>query len=324
MKATKILAMALALQFAPLAVAAAQETTTEADIVVQAPSASDREQVGLYVQSLTTPVGRRIMPRWNNDLCLGLAGMRTEQARAMNDRIGELANSLGIDVQPPGCRPNVLIFFSADANTLAQEIAANGNLVSATGDTGNSRGQEALAEFVADSRAVRWWHVSTSSVDGFEFGRDSREQAPRQNAPTSFDPSAEATPADQARELDQQRGDSVNNGIRVRQMSRVRGAVAENMARVLIVIDATRTTEATIAAVADYVAMITLAQINPDADVSSVPSILNLFAEGDVQRPGQLTSWDRAYLTALYEGTEATNVRQQENQIVRNMMRATQ
>ena len=49
----------------------------------------------------------------------------------------------------------------------------------------------------------------------------------------------------------------------------------------------------------DYAAMVVLAQVDPRADYSDQPTVLNLF--GDPQNVTGLTDWDRAYLQALYE-----------------------
>ena len=50
---------------------------------------------------------------------------------------------------------------------------------------------------------------------------------------------------------------------------------------------------------ADYVAMVTLAQIDPEADTSRYASILNVFDAPD--SAVGLTEWDQAYLRGLYD-----------------------
>ncbi len=49
---------------------------------------------------------------------------------------------------------------------------------------------------------------------------------------------------------------------------------------------------------ADYVAMVALAQLDMKADASSFPTVLNAFQPNAV--PTGLTSWDLDYLQALY------------------------
>jgi hypothetical protein len=68
--------------------------------------------------------------------------------------------------------------------------------------------------------------------------------------------------------------------------------------------------------------MVTLAQINPEADTANAPTILNLFNGATIDpKPTSLTSWDLAYLRGLYASSDTPrNTRQQEGQIVRRMI----
>jgi hypothetical protein len=52
---------------------------------------------------------------------------------------------------------------------------------------------------------------------------------------------------------------------------------------------------------ADYIALVGLADVRLDADSTPVPSILELFGHGT--SPQGLTRWDRALLYALYNTT---------------------
>ena len=56
----------------------------------------------------------------------------------------------------------------------------------------------------------------------------------------------------------------------------------------------------------DYAAMVGLADINLDADLGDVPSILRIFEEPAEARPAGLTHWDEAFLAALYHSDQAT------------------
>lgn len=67
----------------------------------------------------------------------------------------------------------------------------------------------------------------------------------------------------------------------------------------LVVIDARQTRDVPIAAIADYVSLVSLADIRPDAAQPAQASILNLFA-GGATAPAGLTETDRAYLRGVY------------------------
>jgi hypothetical protein len=85
--------------------------------------------------------------------------------------------------------------------------------------------------------------------------------------------------------------------------SRILASVAEDTFSVVVVVDPDRTGGATFGQLADFVAIVTLARIDLDADFASSPTILRLFSKTDSQGEGvpkQLTDWDRAFLKALY------------------------
>jgi hypothetical protein len=319
MKLSRLLATLAVLHLGAGGYANAQDalTTDSPEIVVPAPSASDEQMVRAYVSALSAPSSSRtLMPRWTGPLCLGMTGMQADQARVVNDRIGAVAHGLGIAVRAPGCRPNVLIFFTRDPGGTAQQIADQSGLVFA--DEANSRGSTALREFVTAPRAVRWWHVSHSTSDGIAFGRNSSQQFQPSRIQTEVDLNDQS---DQET-LDNQAASGASNAVRVRSMSRVTSNVYEAFDRAIIVVDSNRASEVTIGALSDYLAMTALAQLNPDADVAEAPSILNLFSDAPGPKPASLTSWDLAYLEGLYASAESSrNARHQERQIVRRMMR---
>jgi hypothetical protein len=326
MNVVKALAVVGALQAATLGAAFAQPAAaTDEEVVVRPPAASDQEAVRSYVQTLTTPTRTRSpMPRWYGPLCVGVVGMQAAQAQVFNDRIGEVAEAVRLQVQGPGCRPNVLIHFTSDSAGLTRRLADQNNLISANNATGNSRGEEALRDFVDQSRAVRWWHVSRTGTDGVSFGRDSQQNGEQERTRVQEFTGAGGGNSEEQAEFDMQdqTSEEVTSGTRVREVSRLRGGVMEMMDYVIIVIDANQVSHTTVGSLADYVSMVTLAQINPDAETAEAPTILNLFDQGANPRPTELTSWDLAYLRGLYDSADTPrSTRQQEGQIVRRMMR---
>jgi hypothetical protein len=76
------------------------------------------------------------------------------------------------------------------------------------------------------------------------------------------------------------------------------GAVQE-LTSVIIVVDGRQTTEINMGQLADYIAMMGLAQIRVQADTGTAPSILHLFQGSDPQPLG-LSPWDEAFLHSLY------------------------
>jgi hypothetical protein len=102
--------------------------------------------------------------------------------------------------------------------------------------------------------------------------------------------------------------------------SRIQRPTHQDFNRVVIVVDATAASGRRFDALADYIAMVTLAQIDPDADTAEADTILNLFKHAEGDRAEAMTTWDLAYLEGLYEARpNAWTARQQEADISRRM-----
>jgi hypothetical protein len=82
------------------------------------------------------------------------------------------------------------------------------------------------------------------------------------------------------------------------------GAVQE-LTSVIIVVDTRQTTNRNMGQLADYIAMVGLAQIRVAADTGTAPSILRLFRESDPQPQG-LSPWDEAFLRSLYATSQSS------------------
>jgi hypothetical protein len=71
-------------------------------------------------------------------------------------------------------------------------------------------------------------------------------------------------------------------------------------------VDSARVTGLTVGQLTDYVAMVGLVRTREAANAADAPTILRLFAAGDEGRPEGLSSWDRAFLKALYNTDRST------------------
>jgi hypothetical protein len=162
--------------------------------------------------------------------------------------------------------------------------------------------------------------VSRTGTDGVSFGRSSQQNGEQERTRVQ-EFTGEPGSSTPEQEMQENTSENASSGTRVREVSRLHGGVMEMMDYVIIVIDANQASHTTVAALADYVSMITLAQINPDAETRQAPTILNLFEDEAMQRPTELTSWDLAYLRGLYASSDTPrSTRQQEGQIARRMM----
>src|SRR5262249_51762250 len=106
--------------------------------------------------------------------------------------------------------------------------------------------------------------------------------------------------------------------------TRINSASHQNFGLAFIIVDARKLHGASFEALADYIAMVTLAQLDPRADIAQYPTILNLFANRE-PAPAAMTDWDVAYLQGLYGATrDARNAQQQEGEIAHSMAGALQ
>ena len=287
------LAAALALASAPAPVAgdASSPSPVRApqDVVVTAIRPKDHV-VEKFVQQLAAPAGEddRIT-RWNDEICSGVTGLSRADAEYFNDRLAEVALKVGLKVGEPGCTPNIVAVITPDVKPLMQELSRHRYVLAGftdVGDTtsGGSRTQT-FDKFIAAPRPVNWWHIS--------------ERVTADGGATII-------------------GGVLHTFIQGRMIARTN----EELRYVLIVVDAHQTQGVALKALANYVAMASLAQLNPEAPVTRLSSIMTLFADRDAGRtpPEGMTSWDIGYLKGLYAArTDAPDALGQRGDIVRTI-----
>jgi hypothetical protein len=270
--------------------------TAEPEIVVTGERVE--EQIRNFVTALSAPPAREDqLARWDQEVCVGVIGLRARYGQFMADRISQRADEIGLQPGRPGCRANVVVFVTPDSDRFTSQLVEDfPELVAARwADNTVTQGQEALQQFMNDSRPVRWWHVAnTVSADGQALGDVQTSQSGGQFRTQVI------------------RTTSIGFG-------RLSRTTRQDLSRVVIVVDATRVAGRQFDALADYVAMVALSQVDPDADTRALSTILNLFTEGSPP-PLALTDWDKAYLTGLYEAPRnARNAQQQQGAIARSM-----
>lgn len=236
-----------------------------------------------FVNEVAEPNQRRGLARWENHICIGVANLRTEPAQYIVDRVSTIAEDIGLTPGEPGCKPNVIVIASDRPADVARELTRERRGAFRMGGSGMDRGGDALEDFVASRAPVRWWQVSVP------VNSETGEIAVRMPGycRDTCDSSGGSTPEDYA------------PTIAVFAASRLSTQIRDELFRTVVIIDVDKTSGVSAHQLADYVAMVTLAQIDPEADTSGYASILNLFDD-----PGAtigLTEWDRAYLQGLYD-----------------------
>lgn len=220
-----------------------------------------------FVGDVAAPVRGRGMARWNRTVCVGAVNFQPAMAHYLTDRISTVAQDLGLSAGGPGCSPNIMIIGTDDGKALANAMVAKNRRTFRPGPSGTDHGSEALNTFRTSDAAIRWWQVSVP-VDSHTG--DIAIRLPGEDAPQ----------------------------INTFAASRLSTQIVDSLVRSIIIVDMTKLDGLNSLQLSDYIAMISLAQIDPKADTSRYHSILNV--AGDPVQADSLTDWDIAYLDGLY------------------------
>lgn len=283
-------------KFAFLAVLAA----TTAPALAQTPPASGNNKVVIEAQrpeeavrdfvaeigASATPDGANLA-RWDRKVCVGVVNVTPTYAQKLIDQVSLVALAVGLDPGEPGCKPNVLVLADTNGDELAARLIKGSPKAFRPEPNGTSHlGRTALRKFEKSNAPVRWWHVSqTVLVDTGQSAMEARS-------------------------------------VRVRGASRLRNNVREDLHHAIIILDTKRIGSVSFSSLADYVAMVALAQVDADADMSKHPSILNLFNAEKNDRTARMTQWDLDYLISLYNTRgDASTAKAEARHIARGMMK---
>lgn len=238
-----------------------------------------------FVERVAAPPRDRGAATWDRRVCVGVGNLQRDAAEYVIDRISTVAESVGLQAGWPRCQPRVFILFAADADAAARDLVEARGRGFRIGVAGSDLGRDALETFQSSDSPVRWWQ-SSAPVDS-ETGRVTG----RLPGQPPFIPYRLTTPSDF--------GDRAVRTF----ASRLRSPLRDALSQVIIIVDVDRVEGVDIGALSDYLAMISLAQIDPAVDPGPYDSILSLFAAGQLP-PASLTDWDLAYLRGLYNAEQ--------------------
>jgi hypothetical protein len=242
-----------------------------------------------FIGEIGDPVSRdRGFARWRDNICVGVHNLSDRDiAQYVADRISLIALEVGLQPGEPGCRPNINIVFSRDVRALASRLVENSPQAFRPfgGEGGTTQGLLALEQFKISDAPIRWWQI-TMIVD--EMGLPAIDLWGAGDIPV------------------------------IRGMpSRLRKATSDDLWGNLIIVDVSKLGSKIWPQVADYLAMVSLAQVQPGGKPSNHDSILNLFGESN---PPSISAMDLSYLRALYEIDTMTVPQAQRGMIASRMM----
>lgn len=225
-----------------------------------------RDTVERFVDDVVAPPVGRGPARWDRRVCVGAMNLQRDAAQVVLDQVSRIALEVGLEPGEPGCRPNILVIASSDGQALARALVESKPEAFRPQYAGAALGGAALDRFQASTSPVRWWHVSIPVTETGEIA----VRLPGGAVP-----------------LVRQDGSRLTTRLR------------NNLRRAFVIVDLDKMEGITFQQLGDYVGMVAMAQIDPEAETAAYDTVLNLFDAP--QAVNGLTEWDRSYLSALYD-----------------------
>ena len=259
-----------------------------------APPKEIKKQTWSFVEAYAAATPKLdLIGRWHEEICVQVVNLTPEQAAVLKARIEQVAKGVGLKVMKPGCASNIQIVLTSQPQAFI-DIVAKSN-------------EHTLGfHYPSDLKKVKtvthpiqaWYKTATESSkigdDGLSFANltnaagepinNTGNMFARARAGESVDIPENPTPKGCA-------GSLITHCLR------------STFRNVLVVLDSHAVEGKDLGAVADYAAMLALAQPRSLDGCSALSSILDLMAKSPCagrDAPDQLTAADASYLTALY------------------------
>ena len=208
------------------------------------------------------------LARFEDRLCPGVIGLLPQHAAMIIDRIRYHAEQLGMWLTEDDgtCSPNLIVAFVTDGKA---ELAA---IEDEHPDLFQDMQPHEVRELLAEDGPVRVWTTVQERT---------RDGAPVPRAQSLLNPPV------------------VNMWMA---HSKIYLATRRDIASVIVLFDLQKMKGKTLTQLADYATMRGLARTRPvDGEGQPMDTILALF-DGDAAPPSEMTTFDHAYLAALYDG----------------------
>ncbi|HEY1215922.1 MAG TPA: hypothetical protein VGE93_20025, partial [Bryobacteraceae bacterium] len=235
-----------------------------------------KSQINKFVSGAIFTYLNDSLERWNRPVCPLVAGLPRERAEFILARVSQIARDSNAPLGPEHCRPNLYVVVTDSPDLLLEKWSKRDRRM-----FNLCNGMGYVTEFLHSRQPVRVYYNAKFSSEG--GGRD-----------------ASALELD-GLNIDFSSG-CIASGAAGTRLSY--GAVQE-LTSVIIVVDSRQTTNCNMGQLADYIAMVGLAQIRAQADTGTAPSILLLFRESAPQ-PRGLSPWDEAFLHSLYATSQSS------------------
>jgi hypothetical protein len=247
-----------------------QPTLPEMTVRAQREALERRAQA--FVSSSIREPLEESLARWNSPICPLVVGLPLEKDKIFRARLSEIAVAAGAHLAPPPCEANLAVIVAAEPDAVLKAWYKRDYHL--FGDATENR----INAWLKTPRAARvWYNTKSESASGLPY-------AIGFFAGRSFavDQTVEASRI-------------VFNSVRA-------------FSSVIVAIDSGRAKGVDLNKLADYAAMVGLAEIQLDADTGEAPTILRLFSTSEGPKPTGLSDWDGAFLKALYNTSKETKL----------------
>lgn len=240
----------------------------------------DRQAVGRIARPVSAGGFEGRYGRWDVPICVVVAGLPSAHDQLIADRIGQIADSLRITVQGPGCHPNIYIVVTPEPDIFIRKARlTSGSLLS-------NIALSQVEDMVHSHAAVRWAGMADQVGRMGDVGQHYSALA------------------------------QGGHGVEMKTLgSLIKAPVKTGLVRMVVIVDAKQLTGLKYSTLSGYLAMVSLAQLRPDADAPMVNTVLSTFRDRSAA-PDDMTDFDHAYLTGLYAMQPDNSGAAQKQQIV--------
>jgi hypothetical protein len=292
---------------APITLAKAQSQSLPTEsVTVNGEKLAPQEKLRDFTHSYAARSGVAAkMARWKAGICPIVAGLPEAHSKFVVERVRQVANQVGAPVAVAGCKSNIDIVFTLHPQVLLDGMRKKNRVLLGYHEAAE---EEQLATV---SHPVQAWYT-TQTVD--LQGSTTVDDKLRNHGGFYIDNPMGAlyspifVPDAPAMHVT---GSRLGDGL------------SSQLYHVVIVIDLAKVQGQTVGALADYAAMLSLAQTQSFEMCAPVSSITNLVSPGcDVGlKVEAVTANDLAYLQALYRTDPRASFAHQQSDIVTQMMK---
>ena len=245
------------------------------------------------------------LARWDDPICPMTIGVSPDQAKFISYRVRHIADLVGAPkIRGKSCDANVEIVFTTEPQKLIDAVAAKRSAY---------LGFHHVAEakpLATVTQPIQGWYLTATRGGGGAMALDiaTGNMGSIAGAPGSVDSLLNA-------------GGSPGGCAG----SRLSDCRSSQFANILILVDASRLQDAKIGPIADYIALLALAQMKPVEGCGASPTVLELLSTNCADRsaPEGLTETDLSFLKGLYSAQRGVVLGLQRDQIADTMTQPT-